>query len=56
LLSRLFEFTPNGARRLPTKPFDLNRLRGNENKFKFSNRQQAIAIVVLPTQGGERLR
>ena len=54
LLSRLFEFTPNGARRLPTKPFDLNRLRGNENKFKFSNQLKQLQFPRCRSAGGER--
>jgi len=54
-LRATFGFTPNGARSLPTKAFDLNRLLGNENYFKFSNRGRAIAIFVLLPEGGERL-
>jgi len=36
LPSHEFEFTPNGARRLPAKPFDFQKLLDKENKFKFS--------------------
>jgi hypothetical protein len=36
LPSRPFEFTPNGARRLPTKAFDFQKLLDKENDFKFS--------------------
>jgi len=45
--SRPFEFTPNGARRLPTKFIGFHRLRGKENNFKFSSSIKQIEFSVL---------